>query len=50
MLYGLAIPLAFVSRWIALALYITVALIWLIPDSRIERILMEGGASPQPAD
>jgi len=50
MLYGLAIPLAFVSRWIALSLYVAVALIWLIPDSRIERTLMEGGASPQPAD
>jgi len=49
-LYGLAIPLAFVSRWIALALYVTVALMWLIPDSRIERILMEGGVSPQAAD
>ena len=49
-LYGVAIPLAFVSRWIALALYVTVALMWLIPDSRIERILMEGGVSPQAAD
>jgi len=49
-LYGLAIPLAFVSRWIALAIYVSVALIWLIPDSRIERTLMESRASPQPAD
>jgi len=49
-MYGLAIPLAFVSRWIALALYVSVALIWLIPDRRIERILMEGAASPQAAD
>ena len=49
-LYGVAIPLAFVSRWIAVAIYVSVALIWLIPDSRIERILTEGGASPQPAD
>ena len=50
MLYGLAIPLAFVSRWISLAIYVTVALTWLIPDPRIERILMEGSASPQAAD
>jgi len=50
MLYGLAIPLAFVSRWIALAVYVIVALIWLIPDSRIERVLVEGAASPQAAD
>jgi uncharacterized membrane protein len=35
-LYAVAIPLAFVSRWIALALYVVVALIWLVPDRRIE--------------
>ena len=34
--YILAIPLAFVSSWIAIALYVLVALIWLIPDRRIE--------------
>ena len=49
-LYGVAIPLAFVSRWIAIAIYVTVALTWLIPDSRIEHILTEGSASPQQAD
>lgn len=35
--YALAIPLAFVNEWIADALYVLVALIWLIPDPRIER-------------
>ena len=35
--YALAIPLAFVNQWIACALYFTVALIWLLPDRRIER-------------
>jgi uncharacterized membrane protein len=35
--YILAIPLAFVSPWISGLLYITVALIWIIPDSRIEK-------------
>jgi uncharacterized membrane protein len=35
--YILAIPLAFVSPWISGLLYITVALIWVIPDSRIEK-------------
>jgi uncharacterized membrane protein len=35
-LYTAAIPLAFVSPWIALALYVTVAIMWLIPDRRIE--------------
>ena len=50
MLYGFAVPLAFVSRWISLAIYVTVALTWLIPDSRIEHVLAEGAASPQPGD
>ena len=38
-LYLAAIPLAFVSPWIASGLYTFVALIWLIPDRRIERAL-----------
>jgi uncharacterized membrane protein len=37
--YLAAIPLAFVSPWIATAIYTAVALAWLIPDRRIERIL-----------
>jgi uncharacterized membrane protein len=37
-LYAIAIPLALVWPAIAGALYVAVALIWLIPDSRIERI------------
>ncbi len=36
-LYLIAIPLAFVSSWIAGGLYVFVALLWLIPDPRIER-------------
>ena len=40
-LYVIAIPAAFVSQWIAGALYVTVALIWLVPDRRIERTLAE---------
>jgi hypothetical protein len=35
-LYVAAIPLAFVHRLIAAAIYVLVALIWLIPDRRIE--------------
>ena len=35
--YVVAIPLAFVNPWIACGLYILVAIIWLIPDRRIER-------------
>ena len=38
-LYAAAIPLAFVHEVIADALYVTVALIWLVPDRRIERHL-----------
>jgi len=34
-----AIPLAFVSVWIAIGLYVFVALLWLVPDRRIERVL-----------
>ena len=34
--YALAIPLAFVHQWISDALYVFVALLWLIPDRRIE--------------
>ena len=35
-LYLLAIPLAFVSPWISHAIYIAVAMMWVIPDRRIE--------------
>ena len=38
-LYLVAIPLAFVNSWIASGLYVFVALLWLIPDPRIEREL-----------
>jgi len=38
-LYVVAIPLAFVHEAIAGALYVAVALLWLIPDRRIERVL-----------
>ena len=34
--YAAAIPLAFVSHWISNALYVAVALMWLVPDPRIE--------------
>ena len=36
LLYAAAIPLAFVREWIADAIYVIVALIWLVPDRRIE--------------
>jgi uncharacterized membrane protein len=36
-LYAAAIPLAFVHQMIADAIYVSVALMWLVPDRRIER-------------
>ena len=38
-LYSVAVPLAFVNRWVALAIYVVVAVMWLVPDPRIERVL-----------
>jgi uncharacterized membrane protein len=35
--YLVAIPSVLVSPWIAVGLYVLVALIWLVPDSRIEK-------------
>jgi uncharacterized membrane protein len=43
-LYASAIPLAFVNQWISDAIYMTVAMMWLIPDRRIEsRLQAERG-------
>ncbi len=38
-LYAVAIPVAFWWQWASLSLYVFVALLWLIPDRRIENIL-----------
>ena len=35
-LYAASIPLAFLQPWISLALYLAVALMWFVPDRRIE--------------
>ena len=39
--YVLAVPLAFVSPIIAIAIYVAVAFLWLIPDRRFERRLQQ---------
>ena len=39
LIYVIAIPSAFWSQWIAQGLYVLVALIWLVPDRRIERAI-----------
>jgi TMEM175 potassium channel family protein len=44
LIYILAIPLAFVNQWISDGLYVLVALMWLVPDRRIESKLTEHGA------
>lgn len=36
-IYALAIPLAFVNRWLVIGLIVMVALLWFVPDSRIEK-------------
>jgi uncharacterized membrane protein len=38
-LYVMAIPAAFLSPWISQACFVFVALIWLVPDRRIENLL-----------
>jgi uncharacterized membrane protein len=38
-LYIAAVVLAFVRPWLAIVLYVTVALIWLVPDTRIESLV-----------
>ena len=41
LIYLVSIPLAFVSPWISLFLYLFVALMWLVPDRRIERAMTD---------
>lgn len=48
-LYLVAIGMAWVWHWASIALYVVVALIWLVPDRRIEKVLTgearQGGVS-----
>jgi hypothetical protein len=46
------IALAFVNQYLGLALYAVVALIWLVPDPRLERQIdeEEGGAADADVD
>ncbi|MBV9470082.1 MAG: DUF1211 domain-containing protein [Abitibacteriaceae bacterium] len=39
--YLAAVLLAFISRWVALSLYVAVAIMWFVPDRRIEDTLIE---------
>ena len=38
-IYAVAIPLAFVNSWLSCVLYVLVAVMWLVPDRRIEKAL-----------
>lgn len=40
--YLVAIPLSFINAWIASGLYVFVAILWFVPDRRIERALAKG--------
>ena len=44
LLYAIAIPIAFWSHWIAQAIYVLVAMMWLVPDRRIENAVPTGKA------
>ena len=39
LLYAAAIPIALVAPWVAVGIFVVVALIWIVPDTRIERTL-----------
>jgi uncharacterized membrane protein len=39
LLYCLGIGLSFVDRWLGIAVYVVVALMWLTPDRRVERVV-----------
>jgi uncharacterized membrane protein len=38
-LYVAAIPLAFINQWFSVALYVLVATIWFVPDTRFARVI-----------
>ena len=40
-IYAVALVCSFVVPWISVALFVTVAVIWFIPDRRVERVLVD---------
>ncbi len=36
--YAVGVAAAFVVPWVALGVYVAVAIVWLVPDRRIERV------------
>ena len=47
LLYAAAIPVAFLWPAISVGLYVVVALLWLIPDRRIEHVLSRADPAPR---
>jgi uncharacterized membrane protein len=45
-IYVAGILLAFVSTWLAVACYVAVAVIWLVPDRRVERLVAGTDGAP----
>ena len=41
--YVTAVVIAFFEPWAAIVIYIVVAVVWLIPDRRITRVIEHGG-------
>ena len=50
LIYAIAIAVAFVHPWMAGALYVVGALMWLVPDRRIERSVSRAGREVRPAN
>src|SRR6478672_2807844 len=46
LMYVLGIGLAFVSPWLAIAVYVAMALVWLVPDRRLERTIAARSGPP----
>ncbi len=47
-LYAVAIGVSFFVPWVAGCIYVLVALMWLVPDRRIERVMKETDGRPEP--
>jgi uncharacterized membrane protein len=46
LLYIVGVGVATRARWLSMAIYVLVALLWLVPDTRIERALASKGSQP----
>jgi uncharacterized membrane protein len=39
LLYAIAVPVALVAPWLAIGIYLVVAIMWIVPDRRMERVI-----------